>query len=141
MSGDLGRRAEAAERNVARDARARGVGKLVSLQHGVDHRPFEKGRMDRVAAHLRIEPRAVQRHRLGEQPHAALGGVVGGEIVPADQARDRRQVDDRAAAALEQRKPVLAAEKRAVEIDGEDLPPGGEVGLLDVAERGDARPR
>ena len=40
--------------------------------------------------------------------------------MPADQARDRRDVDDRAAAALEQREPVLAAEERAVEIDRED---------------------
>ena len=95
--------------------------------------------MDRIAAHLRIEPRAMQRHRLGEQPHAALRGVVGGEVVPADQARDRRHVDDRAAAPLEQRQRVLAAEKRAVEIDRQDLPPGGEIGFLDVAERGEAR--
>ena len=95
--------------------------------------------MDRIAAHLRIEPRAVQRHRLGEQPHAAFGGVVGRKVVPADQARDRGQVDDRAAALLEQRQAVLAAEKRAVEIDREDLPPGGEIGLLDVAERRETR--
>ncbi len=36
-------------------------------------------------------------------------------------------------------KRVLAAEERAVEIDRHDLPPGGEIGVLDVAERGDAR--
>ena len=101
--GDLGRGAEPAERNVAGDAGAGGIGKARLLQHQVDHRAFEKGRMHGVAAHLRIEPRAVQRHRLGEQPHAALRGVVGGKVVPADQPRDRRQIDDRAAALLEQR--------------------------------------
>ena len=134
--GDLRRRAEAAERDVAHDrARAPCRAPRSGSSRRIDHRPFQEGRMDRVAAHLRIEPRAMQRDRLGEQPHAALGGVVGGKIVPADQARDRRQVDDRAAAALEQRQRVLAAEKRAVEIDGEDLPPGREVGVLDGAER------
>jgi hypothetical protein len=59
--------------------------------------------------------------------------------MPADQARDRGQVDDRATALLEQRKAMLAAEKRAVEIDGENLAPGGEVGFFDVAERGQSR--
>ena len=74
-----------------------------------------------------------------QEPHAALGRVVGGKVVPADQARDRGHIDDRAAAPLEQRQPMLAAEKRAVEIDREDLPPGGEIGLLDVAQRRETR--
>ena len=34
---------------------------------------------------------------------------------------------------------MLAAEKRAVEIDRQNLPPRGEIGLLDVAQRREAR--
>ena len=56
----------------------------------------------------------------------------------ADQTGDGRDVDDRAAAALEQRQRVFAAEKRAVEIDRHHPPPGGEIGVLDRADGDDA---
>src|SRR5438270_13280241 len=47
--GDLGGGAEPAERNVAGDAGASGVGKVRLFQHQIDHRAIEKGRMYGVA--------------------------------------------------------------------------------------------
>jgi hypothetical protein len=76
----------------------------------------------------------MQRDRLAQQPHAALRSVVGGEIMPADQPRDRRDVDDRAAAALEESETVFAAEECAIEIDGKNLSPGCKLGFFDVAQ-------
>ena len=64
------------------------------------------------------------------------GGLDGGACLRAD--RQERQ-PDLLLAAPEQRKPVLAAEKRAVEIDRKNLPPRGEIGLFDVAQSGEAR--
>ena len=43
-----------------------------------------------------------------------------------------------AALLAQQREGIFAAEEGAVEIDGDDALPGGEVGLLDVADGGDA---
>ncbi len=63
----------------------------------VDHRPGDEGRAQRIGAHRRLVARAVQRHRLGQQRHAALGGVVRGEVRAADEAEHRRHIDDRAA--------------------------------------------
>ena len=80
----------------------------------------------------------MQRDRLGQQPHPALGGIVGRQIVPADNAGDRGQIDDRAAARFQQRERVLAAEKRTVEVDRQNPPPRGIVGVLDAAEERDA---
>ena len=134
----LFRLAEPAKRNVVRELLLHCSGFFVPLGDPVDHRPFDKGRTHGIAAHRRLVARAVQRDRFGQQRHAALGRVVGGEIVSADQAEHRRQIDDRAALLAQQRQRVFAAEKRAVEIDREHPAPGGEVGLLDAADRGDA---
>ena len=56
----------------------------------------------------------------------------------ADQAGDGGNIDDRTAAALEQRQRVFAAQKRAVEVDRHDAAPGGEIGILDCADGDDA---
>ena len=90
----------------------------------IDHRSFEERRAHGVAAHRRLQPRAVQRHRFRQQRHSALRGIVGGEIVPADEARHRRQIDDGAAVLAQQRHGVFAAEESAVEIDRQHPPPG-----------------
>ncbi len=135
---DFVRFAEAMQRNLLLHARLhiRGVRHLT--EQFVRHRPLDEGRMHRVTAHLRAQARAVQRDRLGKQPHTALRGVVGREIVPTDDAGHRRDVHDRSAAALEQRETVLAAEERAVEIDRHHLAPRRVVGCLNGAKRRDA---
>src|SRR5580700_9180732 len=84
--------------------------------HRFEHRRFGERRMHRVAADVVALARAMQRHRFGQQPHAAFAGAVSGEVAVSDQPRDRRYVDDRAAAAiLHDADGVLAAEKHAVE--------------------------
>src|SRR5690349_23412659 len=56
--------------------------------------------------------------RSGHQAHGALGSVVGRDVRRADQAVDRTQVDDAAAAAAPQvRDRVLHAEEHALHVD------------------------
>jgi len=81
---------------MSRVMRARAAFRMAGLRRdAVDQRAFDEGRVHRAATHLRIEPGAVKRDRLGEEAHAALGGIVGSQIVAADQARNRGQVHDR----------------------------------------------
>ena len=110
---------------------ARAVCGLRAAAHGdIHHRPFEEGRAHGIAAHRRLVARAVQRHRFGEQRHAALRGIVGGEIVPADQTRHRRQIDDRAAAACAAAESAyLQPRKVPSRLTRKHAPPGGEVEL------------
>ena len=135
----LGRLAEAPERNIAHELIAGDIRPAGLREDVVHHRSFQKRRMHRVAAHQQLEARAMERHRLRQQPHAALGRIVGRKIMAADDAGDRRQIDDRAAAAFEQRQRLLAAEKGAVEVDRQHAAPGGVIGILDAAEQRDAR--
>src|SRR5262249_13960205 len=65
-------------------------------------------------------------------------GVVGGEVMPADQARDRRDVHDRAAGALHQLQAVFAAEERAVDVDRHGAAEIRVARIFDRAELGDA---
>ena len=70
--GDLGGCAEAPERYGGRKTFA-GAHRIAELRnHSIRHRPFDEGRMHRIAAHRRLLPRAMERYRFGEQPHAAL---------------------------------------------------------------------
>src|SRR5207342_2830074 len=110
---DLGGRAEAPEWYGGRETLARAHRIAELRNHSICHRPFDEGRMHRIAAHRRFLPRAMERYRFGEEPHAALRGVVRREVMSADQPRNRGDVDDRATAAPEQRHGVLAAQKRA----------------------------
>ena len=80
--------------------------------------------MDRIAAHLVALARAVDRHRLGELPHRALAGAVGRQVRRAEEGRQRRGVDDRAAARLPHRRhAVLAAQEHALDVDRQHAPP------------------
>src|SRR4029453_6154001 len=90
--GDVIRRAEAAERS-GFDPLARDVGIGMA---GDGHRRVDEARMDRV--HADLVGRVLDRRRLGKDAHRALGGMVGRVGVAADDAADRRDVDDRAAA-------------------------------------------
>src|SRR3989442_2565381 len=57
--GDLGWGAEPAERNTARHARSRRVRMTGLGRDALDQRALQKGRVHRVAAHLRIDSRAM----------------------------------------------------------------------------------
>src|SRR6185369_9213706 len=63
------------------------------------------------------------------EAHRALAGIIGGNLVVADHAHDRAQVDDAGAAAhilaacRHHRHEMLGAEEHAIDIDRHDPPP------------------
>ena len=92
-----------------------------------------------VAANAVALARAVQGDRLRQVPHPGLGRIVGGEVVAGDVRRDRRDIDDRAAAGCGNPPDrVLAAEEDAVEVQRVQGAPVLERGLLDRAVDGGA---
>ena len=119
--GDVLRLADAGQRHHRRRALARIDRRVAACcpRAGRDLAPDRRGDdagMHRVAAD--VVGGMLQRHRLGEQPHAALGRRVGGEPGRAAQARDRRHQHDRAAARAPQRRDgVLDRQEHAVEVD------------------------
>ena len=77
---------------------------------------------------------------LVRMPHGALARAVGRERRRAHEARGRRDVDDRAAAAAPHRRDrVLAAQEHALGVHGHDLAPLLDRGGLDVGHDDDAR--
>ena len=89
---------------------------------GLGHRRVDETRMHRV--HADLVRRVLDRGGLGEDAHRALRGVIGGVGVRADDAADRRDVDDRAAAgALHGRDGGLGAEEDAGRVDLHDPVP------------------
>ena len=106
---------------------------------GPGHGRIDEARMHRV--HADLVGRVLDRGGLGEDAHRALGGVIGGIGVRADDAADRGDIDDRAAAgALHGRDRGLGAEEHAGGVDLHDAVPvlerligqprpGGEAGL------------
>src|SRR5271166_2124822 len=95
--------------------------------------------MDRIDADLVAGAGAMERGGLGQEPDRALARAIGRRRRVADDAGDRGEIDDRAAAGLLHRPHRLAAaEKRALDIDRVDLAPVGKRRLLDIAENADA---
>jgi hypothetical protein len=114
--GDLLTAAEAADRLTCD-----GVGEreLAAGHHVGDHRRLDRAGADGVDA----DParRVFERGALGETEHAVLGGVVGRASGVADQAAERRAVDDRAAALRAHLAQfVLHARPYAAQVDGRD---------------------
>src|ERR1700730_4002551 len=66
------------------------------LPQRFEDRRIDAAGMHRIAADVVSLLGAVERHALAEQPHCALAGGIGGWSRRADQAGDRRDVDDRA---------------------------------------------
>ena len=112
----------------------------VAHRAGRDLAPDRRGDdagMHRVAAD--VVGGMLQRHRLGQQPHAALGRRIGREARRAAQARDRRHQHDRAAAGASQRRDgVLDRQEHAVEVDRLLALPVGERHGLDRRHDADA---
>src|SRR5688572_11603325 len=74
--------------------------------------------MDRIAAHLVALAGAVDGHGLGELAHRSLAGTISREIWRTEEGRQRREIDDRAAARTSNRRyTVLAAEEHALHVD------------------------
>ena len=96
----------------------RPLARLVVRQDALAHRRHDDAGMHRVAADLVALAGAIHRHRLGELPHRALAGAIGRQRRRAEEGRQRRGVDDRAAARLlHRRHAVLAAEEHALDVD------------------------
>ena len=116
------------------------------LPQRIEDRGVDAARMHGVAADGVFLFRAIERHALAEQPHRALAGGIGGRAGRADDAGDRRDVDDRApglglarAGLLHALDGVLAAEEHALGVDRLHLLPRLDRGVLDVARAaGDA---
>ena len=106
---------------------------------GLRHGRVDETRMHRV--HADPVRRVLDRGGLGEDAHGALRGVIGRVRMRADDAADRGDVDDGAAAcALHRRDGGLGAEEDAGRVDLHDLVPllerligqprsGGDAGL------------
>jgi hypothetical protein len=95
------------------------------LPQRVEDRRVDAAGMHRIAADVVFLLGAVERHALAEQPHRALAGGIGGRPRRADQAGDRRDVDDRALGGglvrtglLHALDGVFAAQEHAFRIDG-----------------------
>ena len=108
----------------------------------VEDRRVDEGGVHRVGADVVARLGAVQRHRFAEQPNARLGRIVGRHVGAGDDARDRRDVDDRAAQRLrvflDFGHAVLAAQEHAVEVDGVDAAPFLQRDVLDRLGEADA---
>src|SRR5690606_6717389 len=92
---------------------------------------------DRVAAHRHALPGAIQRHALGVVAHGCLARGVGSRRWNPDDARARRDVDDRTGAGLPHGTDgVLAAEEHAVQVGLVDRAPGLQRGVLRVVRHG-----
>src|SRR3954447_2572802 len=92
---------------------------LAAGDHPRDHRRLDGAGADGVDA----DParRVLQRGALGEAEDAVLGGMVGGAAGVADEAAERRTVDDRAAALLAHlAQLVLHARPHAAQVDRGD---------------------
>src|SRR5580704_14122993 len=116
------------------------------LPQRVEDRRIDAAGMHRIAADVVSLLSAVERHALAEQPHRALAGGIGGRSRRADQAGDRRDVDDRAlgrglvrTALFHALDGVLAAQEHAFRIDRLHVLPVLDGGGLHIAETaGDA---
>src|SRR5258708_37552904 len=87
--------------------------------------------MDRIAADFVL--RVLHGHGFGHQPDCGLRGVVRHvDLLAADDAGDRRKIDDRAAAIRDHRGDrVFDAVEHAGRVDGHDAMPGfGAVTIL-----------
>ena len=108
-----------------------------ALQH---HRRFRERGMDRIQPYLVAGAGAMKGRRFGQHPDRALAGAIGQRGRVADDAGDRGEIDDRAAAPLLHRPHSLAAaEKHALDIDRVDLAQVVKARGLDIAEVRDPR--
>ena len=103
---------------------------------GIHARRVDRARRDAIDADALGA--VIDRHRPGQRDDRALRGRIGGEPARA-QRRDRRHVDDRAAArGLDHRRDRKARnEEHAVDIDLHDPAPIGDRGIDDAAAPAD----
>ena len=95
-------------------------------QLGPDRRVDDAG-MHRVHPDVVARRRALQRDRLGEQPHRALGRAVAGQVRRTAQPGDRRHHHDRTAAGTaHQRDAVFHRQEHAVDVHRHLPPPVGQ---------------
>ncbi len=95
-----------------------------------------------IALTRMLSRRPLQRQRLGQRAHAALGAGVGVGAGGADHRADRGRVDDRAAAARDHHRDREAAAEEGPEQVDPDRPPElleRDLGDLAVPRRGAAR--
>ena len=92
---------------------------LGGLDQPGPHRPRGDG------VHPDVPVRIVERRRLGQLVHPRLGRAIDAVVLPADHARGRGGVDDRAPAGPQHRgDAVLHAQERAAQVGGVDFVPG-----------------
>ena len=105
--------------------------------HELGHLGLDRPRADRVDADADVAE--LHRELLGQVQQRGLAGAVGHAQRARAQARDRRDVDDRAAAGLEHLGHAgLRAQERAVEVGVEHVAELGVAGLHHRLEDGDA---
>ena len=102
---------------------ALGVAAAVRVGLIAQHGRVDVARADRVDAHE--VGGELERERLGEQVHAALGGRVDRRLGRADHAGLGGDVDDAALRLAQLGDGVAAAEERALEVDRDDAVPVG----------------
>lgn len=106
--------------------------RLVVRQQFVAHRRFDHAGMYAIAAHLPALAPAMEGDRLRELAHRTLAHAVGREMRRTDEAGDRREVDDRAAASVaNERRGQLATEKHALDVRREHAADAGDILVLD----------
>jgi len=136
---DVVRLAEPAQRNAAREL-ARRVAFAERLEQRLDDPRADECRVNRIAAHVDLAARAVDRDRLRPRRDRGLRRVVRSEIRLDLERGDRRDVDDRRGMAFGQiRQRVLAAEHDALDVDRHHAPPFVQLDLRGRADRADAR--
>src|SRR6266545_5396402 len=101
------------------------------LPQGIEDRRVDAAGMHRVAADVVLLLGAIERHALAQEPHRALARRVGDRAGATLQARDRRDIDDRALrlglgrpGPLHALDGVLAAQEHALGIDRVHALPG-----------------
>src|SRR5712692_3505151 len=98
-----------------RDSLHRGAGRLAAA-HPPHHGRVDRARADCVDAD--VVAAVFERGDAGQRDHAGLGGAVSGRAFEADQSRDARGVDNRAAAVFDHvRQRVLHPQKDAAQVD------------------------
>ena len=114
-----------------------GVALAVGVGLIVDHRRIDIAGTDRIAAHA--ARRQLERQRLGQQHHSALGGTVDRGALAAHQAGVGSNVDDAAAGFFQRGNRMPAGKERALEVDVDAAVPHRLAHLLRRALDPDAR--